>query len=255
MKNKFLLTLAFCFVFTFTFFAQNLKKDVVRVSKSNVIKKLNELRVKKPQISAKKLADFGNVLLSQKGYEFTFAAEQGKTLVNNVEVDSDAFEIYKFTQLDGKNRLFATQNHGSHPCGTFTGLPVTNLSEKQMSILADGKSFRVMIPKDLIFDDIELVEKNLKKTVRRWFTPLDATPEAISNDGKTIYISTEIESLLLGIAENGTLNFIPANDKNIIKRNTEIKNFPKDSKNDYLGYKKFSDGKQTFFVKFSYPCT
>ena len=66
-----------------------------------------------------------------------------------------------------------------------------------MTILADGRFYRVKMPKDLIFDDIELVEKNLKKPIRRWLTPLDATPEAISKDGKTIYISTEIEDIII----------------------------------------------------------
>ena len=208
-----------------------------------------------PGVSSSEFKRYGTSAISEKGYEFTFSAEQGSTLINNVDVDSDAFEIYKFTQLNGKTQLFATQEHGSHPCGTFTGLTVTNLSEKLLTILADGKLYRVKMPKDLIFDDIILVEKNLKTPIRRWLTPLDAMPEAISNDGKTIYISTEIEELLLGITDNGSLNFISATDKNIIKRNIEIKNFPKDPENDYLGYKKFSNGKQNFFVKFSYPCT
>ena len=78
--------------------------------------------MKKPKISANKLADFGNILLSEKGYEFTFAAEQGKTLINNVEVDSDAFEIYKFTQLNGKNQLFATQESRFSPLRNFYGI-------------------------------------------------------------------------------------------------------------------------------------
>ena len=255
MNNRFFFICAFCIASAFSIFAQELPKNVVPVAKSKVIEELTNKKKENPRISARKLADFGNALLARDGYEFTFSSEQDSVLINNVDVDGDGFEIYKLIQFDGKTRLFGTREHGSHPCGTWTGLTVVQLNATEMTVLASGKSYRVKMPKELVFDDIELVEKNLKNTIRRWLTPLDATPEAISKDGKIIYVPSEIDELFLGIADDGRLNFISAADTSIIKKNTELKDYPKDPKNDYLGYKKFSDGEQSFFVKFSYPCT
>ncbi len=255
MKFNLFFVFLFCNTFSLTLFGQTVPKDAVVVSESKIIEQMEKRKEENPKITAKNLADFGNTLLAKEGYEFTFAAEQSKVLVSNVDVDSEDFEVYKLTAINGKSRLFATQAHGSHPCGTWTGLTVTQLNSKQMTILADGKSYPVAMPKALVFDEIALVEKNLKKTIRRWLTPLDATPEAISKDGKIIYVPSEIDEILLGISEEGNLSFVAANDLTIVKKNVELKNFPKDPKNDYLGFKKFSDGKQNFFLKFSYPCT
>lgn len=163
MNNRFFLICAFCLASAFSVFAQEIPKDAVPVAKSKVIAELANKKKANPRISARKLADFGNLLLARDGYEFTFSAEQGSVLTNNVDVDGDGFEIYKLTQFDGTNRLFGTREHGSHPCGTWTGLTVTNLSATEMTVTASGKSYRVKMPKELIFDDIELVKKNLKK--------------------------------------------------------------------------------------------
>lgn len=212
MKDYLLFALCFFSLFTLQTFAQTTPKNAVVVPQSKIIEQINKRKEENPKVSAQMLAEFGNELLAQKGYEFSFASEQGDVLISNVDVDGDGFEIYRLNQIGGKPRLFATQAHGSHPCGTWSGLTVTNLNARQMTILADGKSYTVAVPKSLIFDDITLVGKNLKTPLRRWLTPLDATPEAISKDGKTVYVPSEIDEILLGIGENGNLSFVAAND-------------------------------------------
>ncbi len=255
MKISLIFAFLFCLLFTATLSAQTARKDSVTVTESKIIERMKERKEKIPKISSNDLAEFGNALLTKNGFDFSFAAEQGEVLISDVDVDGDDFEIYKFVQIaDGKPRLFATRAHGSHPCGTWSGLTVTKLNVSQMTIAADGKFYPVALPKELIFDDIELVEKNLKKPIRRWLTPLDATPEAISKNGKIIYVSTELGEILLGIGADGTLSFVAADDRRLVKQNIELKNYPKDPENDYLGFKKFSAGKQNFFLKFSYPC-
>ena len=251
---KTFLLIILSFISVFHLYAQDVPKGSIAVAKSNLEKEMMKVKEKNPKISAGKLADYGNKLLAVRGFDFSFAADAESDL-GTTEVDSKEYEIYKFKKTDGSELKFATNEHGSHPCGTWTGLAVTKLSEKQLTIVADQKFYDVLMPQKLIFDEIELVGKNLKTKIRRWLTPLDAMPEAISKDGKTIYIPTEFDEIFLGISDDGSLRFVSSQNPNLIKNNTDLKNFPKEKDNDYLGYKRFGKGRQSFIVKFSYPCT
>lgn len=117
-------------------------------------------------------------------------------------------------------------------------------------------------PKGLFTEEFVLVDQTMKKSIRKWPTPIDATPAGISEDGKSIYAAfdfdgndyeneVQVPNLLLEISEDGTLKFVPKDDPKIIgsKNSTDIQGYTE------IGYRKFQSGKTNYIIRFSYPCT
>lgn len=232
------------------------------IKPSNVIENLLEKKKENPKISAKELSEFGNELIKKDGYNFGFnACEIAEA--NNINEGDDYSETfrpfnYKLENLKGEKIAFQIMNKTfGYPCGCVFDIPLTQLSNSEMTVTVDKNQVKLKRPKEFYSEEVELVDKTLKKKIRNWSIPSELLVGEIANlgiskDGTKIYFHTEVEELDLEISENGTFKFVTTNNENKISKGQELKDFPKDPENAYLGYKRFANG---FIVKFSYPCT
>ncbi len=232
------------------------------IKPSNVIEDLLEKKKENPKISAKELSEFGNQLIKKDGYNFSFNVYEIAEINNINEGDnySETFRPfnYKLENLKGEKITFQIMNKiFGHPCGCVFDIPVAQLSNSEITVIADKNQVKLKRPKEFYSEEIELVDKTLKKKIRNWSIPSELLVGEVANfgiskDGTKIYFHTEVEELDLEIFEDGTFKLVTTDNENKISKGEELKDFPKDSQNDYLGYKQFSNG---FIVKFSYPCT
>lgn len=245
------------------------KGEKPKIKPTNIVELLSQKIDDDPQISSKDLLDYGNELIKKTGYNFDFysctiANPENKPLGNDFSENYTAFD-YSFSSIKGKNLEFQILSKSwGHPCGCYFEIPLMRASKDELVINQDGKQYSVKHLEKYNIEYVESVSKDLKKTRRKWFKPMDNVPFGISKDGSKIYLETTYyydnlnnseKSLVLEIAENGTFQFASKKDPNIISNYEYIEDFPKEKDNDYLGYLKFSDGKNEHILKVSFPCT
>lgn len=239
--------------------------DKLIIKPSEISKKLKQKIDENPQISTAELVEFGNNLIKTYGYDFSFytcvIAEANKT--SEATDYSETFTPFDYELKDVKGKKLSFQimsKEWGHPCGCNFEIPVLKVGEKEMTVIANGKPYELQRPKDFYLEEVELVDKNLKKTSRKWFNAFDMPPVGISIDGTKIYVETgydnfNIQNILLEISENGEFKFVSYDNPNIIKDAEQILDFPKDPNNSYLGYLNFKSGNKSYILKYSNPCT
>lgn len=238
------------------------------VKPSNLLEVLRKKMTGSPNMTAKQLADFGNDFIKKFGYDFTFDwSPKGKENEETyAKLDYENFYpfTYQFTDLSGKPRKFQLMNDifGS-PCFSVIDVPVTKVNEQMMTIISDGKEIELKRPKDFDSEEIILVDAS-KKPIRKWKTPIDATPVGISEDGKKIYFDSyqfyqdannDGKESKIGVAvevsEDGSLKLV---DSGEIKSGEGV-DVDHDKQYTEITFRKYKVGNTEYIVKFSYPCT
>ncbi len=238
------------------------QSNIPVIKPSKVIEYLFDKKKENPKISANQLSALGNELIKKDGYNFSFNACEIAEANNVNEGDSysETFRPfnYKLENKKGEKINYQIMNKSfGHPCGCVFGIPITQLSNLEMTVIADKNQVKLKRPKEFYSEEIDLVDKTLKKKIRNWSIPSELLIGEIANfgiskDGMKIYFHTEIKELDLEIFEDGTFKLVTTDNEDKISKGKELKDFPKDPQNDYPGYKRFTNG---FIVKFSYPCT
>ena len=236
---------------------------------SDLIEKLRKKMEETPDISSKQLADFGNQILKTEGYDYTFDWEpKGKENEENLaKLNFENFYPFKyeFTDAGGKKQLFQLMNDDfGHPCSSVIDIPVSKVSEQLMTVVSDGKEIELKRPPEFGLEDIELLEKDLKKSIRKWKSPIDATPVGISEDGTKIYFESwefyqdendggkeKPIKLAVEVSADGSLKLI---DENEIKSDRGVV-FDYDKKFTEIQYSRFKVGNNEYILKYSAPCT
>ena len=113
----------------------------------------------------------------------------------------------------------------------------------------------MMMPNNFTVDEVKLVDASLRRTVRTWVVPMDLVPEAISRDGAKIYMNTFTDKLFIEIDQLGRYRYVAYDPATMLINGVDLKKFPKEKDNDYLGFRRFKSGKKTHTIKFSHPCT
>lgn len=239
------------------------------IKPSNFIAELRKKKDDNPNISPKELAEFGNELLKNKGYDFTFSWEpKGKE--NEANLSKLNFKEYypfkyQFTDISGKRQDFQLMNRGfEHPCYSVIDVPITKISALTMTIIADGKETALKTTKDFYTEEFVLTDKSLKKTIRKWKIPIDGVPLGISEDGKKVYFDTwefyqdqgdeykeKPLNLAIEISEDGTLRMVDANE---IPSDKGVQ-IDYDKKYTEIIYNKYKVGQNEYILKYSAPCT
>lgn len=242
----------------------NLQSEKSITKPSNVIEILKERKRQNPKISPKELADYGNELAEKQGYNYIFencklaeqAEKEAEQNTENVDYDTLKPYDYKMTDVKGSQIAFQFMNKDfGHPCFCVIDVPTLKVNRQTMTVIADGKAIELKRPEEFYLEEFVLVDKTLKKEIRKWLVPIDATPLGISDNGKNIYFeySTDehFEDLTYEISEDGTIQFVAKNDKKINK-GKELKGYPNYSE---ISYRQFNTNNKNYIVKFSYPCT
>ena len=239
------------------------------IKPSNLVEELRKKNTENPNMSAKELAGYGNELLKKHGYDYTFdwqpkGKENEETLTKIGNENYLSFK-YEFTDATGKVKQFQLMNDDfGHPCFSIIEIPITKINERMMTVVSDGKEIELKRSKDFELEEFELVESSLKKTLRIWKTPIDATPVGISEDGKKVYFESwqfyqdetengkeSVINLAVEVSEDGSLKLI---DLNEIKSDKGV-DIDYDKKNTEIIYKKYKVGNNEYTLKYSAPCT
>ena len=230
------------------------------ITPSNVLESLDRRREESPSIGTEQLANYGNELLANQGLNFRFNTCEIAEANENVNEHSDDLRIFnfRFFRPDGGVTPVRILHGGfGAPCGCVFELPVTYVTDGIIAVLINGTPTEFVRPKGFYTEDVELVDESLTRTIRKWVIPdelafVEVANLGISNDKLKIYFATGIKDLDLEILTDGTFKFVPSAQINKTVKGKELRNFPKDPNNSYLGYKRFEDGT---IIKFTYPCT
>jgi hypothetical protein len=254
--------------------SQTTKTDssVVEMESSTILKDIEQYKKLNPKASGKDLAAFGNNLLALKGFNYDIsicdvieqkiAAKETKDVSVKVESEDQNFVSFSYplTLADSTKKTFqiTAPNYDQCCCGyCYTEFPVTNITDKEMTLVADGKTYVVKRTKELTeSEEYALVDnQTMRKEIRQWQVPSEGFPLGISEDGKRLYVEIDERlDLVLEISEDGSFKFT---DRKDVKSDegVYVENGPKEKGNDYIAYMRFTVGGKTYTVKFSGPCT
>jgi hypothetical protein len=237
--------------------------SIPTIKPSNFIGDLRRRKKEFPNITNKELVVYGNQMLKSKGLDYTFDWTPKELDQENFD-ETSPFK-FEFMGKDGapKALQFINDDFG-HPCYSTINIPLSSITDEEMTIISGGKRFEVKRPKEFNLEEFVLVDSNLKNTIRKWKTPIDATPVGISEDGKKIYFSSwefdqdpengykeSVLSLAVEVSEEGALKLV---DLNTIKSGKGI-NIGYDKEFTEIIYNKYKIEGKEFIIKFSAPCT
>ena len=246
--------------------------EIPSVKPSNFISEIRKKKKENPNMTAKELADFGNEFIGKYGFDYTFdwipkGKENEKVLKEFEKGNGEKFYPFVFefmTVIKKPLKLRLMNNRFDHPCFNVIDLPTTKVDYKTLTLFIEGKQAEFFRPKDFNSEEIVLVDRSLKKTLRKWNVPIDATPVGISEDGRKIYFeSWEFYqdttdnlketplNLAVEVSEDGELQLI---DKSEIKSGEGII-VTADKKDPEIQFKKYKIGSKEFILNFSNPCT
>ncbi len=238
------------------------------VKASNIIRLIRVKMMGSKGISGKQLANFANELVKREGYDYTFSWEP-KGKLNETNLAMAGHDYYPFhhslTDITGRKHKFQFLNDDfGHPCFSTINIPVTRVSEREINVISDGREIELKRPKDFYLEEMALVDKTLKKKIRVWKTPIDATPVGISSDGTKIYFDSwefyqnqnegyaeQPIGLAIELSADGRLRFVDVQDI------PSSKGVELDHENKYseITYTKYSVQGKEYVVKSSAPCT
>lgn len=235
------------------------------IKPSRVVGEIYALKQKKRRISAADLAAYGNALIKKKGYDFyTFDCAIAEANGKNSENDPTDYKKempfkYDLEILRAGNKTFQIMaNNWGVPCGCAFNFPVTQISDKQWTVFADGKPIILRRPKDFYFVEVKLLDKTFRKTLKTFYKPTDNEVLGVSPDGTKIYTELSYNhdlDVMLEISGDGTFRIVPRNIRNIIKNTVELT--PEQTAQDEADSEihHFKAKNKSYFLKYFAPCT
>ncbi|HMO80178.1 MAG TPA: hypothetical protein PKD24_05255 [Pyrinomonadaceae bacterium] len=257
--NRIVYTLILLFLAVTVASAQTPETGRPRVLSSTLITDVLAKKEQNPEITPSELARFANERLKIVGLDH----HVDPCDVGSVKTElgfpgaeyGEVFHVYRFADTTGASKEFLAREPGDAPCGCWLNLPLVKASTKFLEIVTDKGPIQIKTTDKLLLERVELMDNTLMRTIREWIVINGGEPAGISSDGKKVYMSTEIDELFIETAEDGSIAMVPRDQPDIITNYTDLKKFPKDPNNDYVGFRKFTKGKTTYTLKFSHVCT
>jgi hypothetical protein len=233
--------------------------QIPRAMPSDLIADVAKKKESEPKITPQQLADYANERLAAVGFNYHIDPcdiESNKTEIKFPLAEyGEVFHVYPFTGVGGKSAQLMAKEPGDAPCGCWLELPLTKASDRYLEVVTNKGVVQIGTENKFLVETVELVDPTLKKMLRKWLVFHGGEPAGISLDGKSVYMDLEIEEILVETAADGTLRFVPSSSPDIITKHVDLKTFPKDPENDYLGFRQFTKGKLKYTIKFSHVCT
>lgn len=234
---------------------------VFAIRPSTIFTDVHNKMKEQPNITAKDLAAYANKLLDKKGFNYAYVVCDLVKHRNDISITPRKIRSYRMTQANGKKITFkfVVESSMDGMCGEcFSYIPSLQVTKKEMLIVSEGKRYRLKRPTAFDLDEVELVDKTMKKVLRTWQIPYQTIPIGISEDGTKLYLDVnteyELNALVLELSENGRVQFKARSNVNL-QPGEFIKNYPKDPHNAYLSFLQFHAGRKSYSIKFSAPCT
>lgn len=239
------------------------KQQPVKIQPSKLAELVARKKSENPTLTARQTADYANSLISRYGVNFSIDLSnliQRKIKVRqvkNLDVENVRFD-FQMTLTDSSNRIFQIDAPvESCCCGlAYADFPVSEITAKYMTVIADGKSYRVNRTSDVSFTQSHILVdgKTKSRKIRVWQVPSETAPYGISADGTKLYIYYDNE-LRLEISENGKLKFVAPDDPNIISGGKDLVAEKKYTDPNGNGLMNFKNKNKNYFVKFGYICS
>ncbi len=269
-----------CLILSFIFVAPNQKVrsqtvdpaavQYPGITASTIIEDLQALKNRNPEITTRELADYGNKLLGQKGFTYIFDVcgflnENGQKLPRRAGEFFQPFAV-QLTTVGGEKKNFqiAAVEQSKSSNGCFTKIAAAQVTDKEITVIADGKPVRLQRPKDFHPGKIELVDKTLKKVIRRWETPFQGEPLGISPDGRKLYLGAVVHEeqfrrpgedsfkwlfeLVLEVSESGILQFRTRKGLNL-KEGERLNSFMTEENTEDVAYLRFLQNGNSYIIK------
>ncbi len=224
---------------------------------------LDKYRKDHPDLPVKEIAEYGNSLLAQKGFDYQIDLaplneKKEKSRETTVISDDLYYYPYEMTLVDGPRQKFliVSPRNDSCCCGYYYAyLPVTNITEKTITFVAEGKTYRVKRPRDFGHNEVyALVDADdPSRELRKWQVPSEGYPLGISEDGTKLYVEGAFEDIYLELAEDGSFKLVPRDE--VRSGKGEFYEVPENPKDVYEGCYRFRIADKTYLVRFSAPCT
>jgi hypothetical protein len=231
------------------------------VNGSDIVGEVIERAKQAPPLTPVELAAYGNDLIARKGFDYAFDVCEALNHSDRSRTPAAKSLTYQMTLTNGGKTSFRFTIGDSNDalCGEcWTSIPLFQITNKEMTLLAEGERYRVRRPSSFYLDDVQLVDETLKKVLRTWQLPYQAMPTGISADGTKLYIDfyngLGLDNLVLELPEIGPPQF---RDRAVIKSSEPklLENYPKDPDNSYLTFTSMRVGEKVYRLKFSAPCT
>jgi len=235
---------------------------IIVVSPSRILSDVSE-RMKKQSPTARELAVYANGLLEKKGFDYQFHVCDAFTKSNRIPNEPPAVERYHRMTLTSGGKIpfkFTVSSPQEGMCGEcWSDIPSSQVTKREMVVIAEGKRYRVRRPRTFVLDTAELVDGTMKKVLRTWTLPYQAVPIGISADGTRLYLDFytdyELDGLVLALSEDGGIEFMDRAGLQLQGEGELLDDYPKDPRNAYLSFKRFQAGNKNYIVRFSAPCT
>jgi hypothetical protein len=234
----------------------NLENRYPQIKASTLIVDLHTRQQTDTKLTAKQLADYGNQLMKKKGFNYDFEmCEIIKANKNPRKIGGEAspslLYSYKLNLTGGEKQKFQfiTPDTGGFCGECLMTIPVISVSKNEISLLASGKEYKLKRTASFALNEIVLMDKKMKRVLRRWETPYQTSPAGISADGLKLYLESEIEGLLLEISQSG-LQFKTKSQVKLRGEGEWLENHPVASKDASFSYMKFRAGKKSFILRF-----
>lgn len=245
--------------------SQAAKPIVVRPS--NVLTYLDEKILAEPNIDPKTLAQIGNRIIQEKGFDFRVNAceivdgNSPKSFLSNGQKE-ESWD-YSFTLVNGEKlaaEINAYEPGGGGMCAEcFFDFPTRRVSNNEMLIVVDGIDYRLKRPRSFILGQAWLMDSKMKKVLRTWELPYQRGPQGISADGTKLYFDFYSDALsrvlVLELSEDGSTKFLtrseidPQGKSKFIKTRHNVKNI-----GDVAFFRVRVKGK-SFIIRSTSPCS
>lgn len=158
---------------------------------------------------------------------------------------------YSLILADGEKQKFQfiTPDPGDSCGECFINIPVLSVTKNEISLLASGKEYKVKRAPRFALNEIVLMDKKMKRVLRRWETPYQAYPVGISADGLNLYLESEIEGLLLEVSNSG-LQFKAKSQVRLQGEGVSIDSNLTNSKHEPFYFMKFRAGRKSFIIRY-----
>jgi hypothetical protein len=230
-----------------------------QIKPSPLMEDLRNHRQTHPNITLKQLADFGNERMKIKGFNYDFAmceiikANQHPKMLRSDYPVSRLYS-YRLTLTTGEKQRFQIVTDETDPlCGECVlSIPCQSVSKSEFTVIASGRKYQVKRAASFTLNEIFLVDKRMKKVLRRWETPFLSYPVGVSEDGLKLYLPTDLEELVLEVSSSG-IQFRAKSQLKLPPEGEWLENHPVDPNDETLAFMRFRSGKKSFIIRFSAP--